>query len=110
MYCCPDLQSMAWSVVAIRSCVEVASGGVPAVSLGEPEHFIGKDPSFAKQQRDDYTNNRYHQPTDEYSDTWDLGGAIEDMKALALLGWRVAAAPAMPAYNTGEPFAEARRR
>jgi Zn-dependent M28 family amino/carboxypeptidase len=88
----------------------LAKVGVPAVSLGEPEHFIGKDPAFAKQQRDDYTNNRYHQPTDEYSDTWDLGGAIEDLKALAILGWRVAASPAMPAYNKGEQFAEPRRR
>ena len=88
----------------------LAKVGVPAVSLGEPKHYVGKDPSFAKQQRDDYTTNRYHQPTDEYSDKWDLGGAIEDLKALAILGWRVAAAPALPAYNKGEQFAEPRRR
>jgi Zn-dependent M28 family amino/carboxypeptidase len=86
----------------------LAKVGVPAVSLGEPEHFVGKDPAFAKRQRDDYTNNRYHQPTDEYSETWDLGGAIDDLKALALLGWQVAASPAMPAYNKGEQFAEPR--
>jgi Zn-dependent M28 family amino/carboxypeptidase len=87
----------------------LAKVGVPAVSIGEPEHFIGKDPSFAKQQRDDYTANRYHQPTDEYSDTWDLGGAIEDLKALAAFGWRIAATPTMPTYNDGEQFAQPRR-
>jgi Zn-dependent M28 family amino/carboxypeptidase len=87
----------------------LAKVGVPAVSIADPEHFIGKDPAFAKQQRDDYTNHRYHQPSDEYSDTWDLGGAIEDLKALALLGWRVAAAPAMPAYHKSEPFAAPRQ-
>ena len=86
----------------------LAKVGVPAVSLGEPEHFVGKDPSFAKQQRDDYTNHRYHQPTDEYSDSWDLAGAIEDLKALAMLGWRVAGAQTIPAYNRGEQFAEPR--
>jgi Zn-dependent M28 family amino/carboxypeptidase len=87
----------------------LAKVGVPAVSIGEPEHFIGKDPSFAKQQRDDYTTNRYHQPTDEYSDTWDLGGAIEDLKARSAFGWRIAATPTMPAYNKSEQFAQPRR-
>ena len=86
----------------------LAKAGVPAVSLGEPEHFVGKDPAFAKQQRDDYTSHRYHQPADEYGASWDLRGAIEDLKALALLGWHVAGAGAMPAYNRGEPFAAPR--
>jgi Zn-dependent M28 family amino/carboxypeptidase len=87
----------------------LAKVGVPAVSIADPAHFIGKDPAFAKQQRDDYTTHRYHQPSDEYSDAWDLGGAIEDLKALAVLGWRVAAAPALPAYHKDEPFAAPRR-
>jgi Zn-dependent M28 family amino/carboxypeptidase len=88
----------------------LAKAGVPAVSISDPEHYIGKDPSFARQQRDDYTNNRYHQPSDEYSTSWDLSGAIDDLKALALLGWRVAAAPTMPSYNPGEQFARPRQR
>ena len=77
----------------------LAKAGVPAVSISDPEHYIGKDPAFAKKQRDDYTNNHYHQPSDEYSDSWDLTGAISDLKALATLGWQVAAAPKMPHYN-----------
>jgi Zn-dependent M28 family amino/carboxypeptidase len=88
----------------------LAKAGVPAVSLGEPEHFIGKDPSYASQQRDDYTKHRYHQPTDEYSDSWDLAGAIADLKDLAILGWHVASADAMPAYNAGDQFAGPRQR
>ena len=83
----------------------LAKVGVPAVSLGEPEHFIGKDPAFAKQQRDDYTSHRYHQPSDEYSPSWDLAGAVQDLKALTMLGWRVAQSPTMPAYHASEQFA-----
>jgi Zn-dependent M28 family amino/carboxypeptidase len=86
----------------------LAKVGVPAVSISDPAHYIGKDPAFAKKQRDDYTNNRYHQPSDEYSDSWDLAGAISDLKTLATLGWRVAAAPQMPRYNPTEPFAAPR--
>ena len=86
----------------------LAKAGVPAVSISDPEHYIGKDPAFAKKQRDDYTNNRYHQPSDECSDSWDLAGAISDLKALATLGWQVAAAPQMPRYNPNEQFAAPR--
>ena len=86
----------------------LAKAGVPAVSISDPAHYIGKDPAFAKKQREDYTNNRYHQPSDEYSDAWDLSGAIADMKSLATLGWRVAAAPDMPRYNPNEQFAAPR--
>ena len=86
----------------------LAKAGVPAVSIGDPEHYIGKDPAFAKKQRDDYTNNRYHQPSDEYSDSWDLAGAISDLKALATLGWQAASAPAMPRYDPNEQFARPR--
>jgi Zn-dependent M28 family amino/carboxypeptidase len=86
----------------------LAKAGVPAVSISDPEHYIGKGPAFAKKQRDDYTNNRYHQPSDEYSDSWDLAGAISDLKALAMLGWQVAAAPQMPRYNPDEQFAAPR--
>jgi Zn-dependent M28 family amino/carboxypeptidase len=86
----------------------LAKAGVPAVSISGPEHYIGKDPAFAKKQRDDYTNNRYHQPSDEYSDSWDLAGAISDLKALATLGWQVAAAQPMPRYNPNEQFAAPR--
>ena len=86
----------------------LAKAGVPAVSLSEPGKYVGKDPAFAKQQLDDYTNHRYHQPSDEYDPKWDLSGAVEDLKVLAELGWQLAAAPAMPTYNKSEQFAQPR--
>ena len=86
----------------------LAKAGVPAVSISDPEHYIGKNPAFAKKQRDDYTTTRYHQPSDEYSDSWDFAGAIADLKALAALGWQVAASPRMPRYNPNEQFAAPR--
>jgi hypothetical protein len=38
----------------------------------------------------------------------DLAGAISDLKALATLGWQVAAAEHMPRYNPNEQFAAPR--
>jgi Zn-dependent M28 family amino/carboxypeptidase len=86
-----------------------AKVGVPAVSISEPNEFTGKDPAFAKKQHEDYRNRKYHQPIDEYDPSWDLGGAIADLKALAELGWTVAMAPATPTYHPQEQFAQPRR-
>jgi Zn-dependent M28 family amino/carboxypeptidase len=86
-----------------------AKVGVPAVSISEPNEFIGKDPQFAKKQHQDYRNRKYHQPIDEYDPAWDLSGAIADLTALARLGWSVAMAPGMPAYHPQEQFAQPRR-
>ncbi len=60
--------------------------------------------------RDEYTEKDYHQPSDEFQTDWDYAGAVEDLRILASLGWRVAAAPALPAYNADDQFARPRAR
>jgi Zn-dependent M28 family amino/carboxypeptidase len=84
--------------------------GIPAVSVGESTMYVGKDPSYAKKLRDDYNAKDYHQPSDEFKTTWDYGGAVDDLRLLAELGWRVATDPMMPAYNTGDQFARPRQK
>ena len=86
----------------------LAKVGIPALSLSEPAEFIGKDPDFAKKKRDEYNDKDYHQPSDEMKSDWDYAGAVDDMRFLAELGWRIANAPAMPAYNPREQFARPR--
>ena len=55
-----------------------------------------------------YNETCYHQPCDEFSAEWDLSGAVEDLRLLADLGWRVAEAKQMPRYNPDEQFARPR--
>ncbi|HET8770083.1 MAG TPA: M28 family peptidase [Gemmatimonadaceae bacterium] len=54
-----------------------AKAGVPSVSIGEGEKFVGQTVAWARQQTDDYTANRYHQPGDEFDESWDLSGAVQ---------------------------------
>ncbi len=86
----------------------LAKIGIPALSLSEPTEYVGKDPAFAKKLRDEYNAKDYHQPSDEMRTNWDYGGAVDDMQFLAELGWRIANAPEMPAYNPNEQFARPR--
>jgi Zn-dependent M28 family amino/carboxypeptidase len=86
----------------------LAKIGVPALSIGEPTEYIGKDPGYAKKKRDEYNEQDYHQPSDEFRTDWDYAGAVEDMRLLAELGWRIATRPLMPAYHENEQFARPR--
>jgi Zn-dependent M28 family amino/carboxypeptidase len=54
-----------------------AKAGVPSVSIGEGEDFVGRPAGWGLQQAEDYNTKRYHQPGDEYDPTWDLRGAVQ---------------------------------
>ena len=87
----------------------LAKVGVPAVSISDPTEYIGKDAAYAKRLRDEYNEKDYHQPSDQFKDSWDYSGAVDDMKFLAELGWRVANTPQMPTYHANEQFARPRQ-
>ena len=79
------------------------------LSIGEPVEYIGKDPGYAKMKRDEYNAKDYHQPSDEFKQGWDYSGAVQDLRLLAEMGWRIANDPAMPAYHSGDQFARPRQ-
>jgi Zn-dependent M28 family amino/carboxypeptidase len=86
-----------------------AKAGVPALSLGEPKEFTGPNGPALLAKQEAYNGKDYHQVTDQYDPSWDFSGGIEDLKALAQLGWRVATQPEMPKYNAGDQFAQVRK-
>jgi Zn-dependent M28 family amino/carboxypeptidase len=87
-----------------------AKGGVPALSISEPREFTGPNAAELTKKQEAYNTTDYHQPSDEYDPSWNFAGAIDDLKFLAQLAWRIAAAPDMPRYNEGDQFANARQR
>jgi Zn-dependent M28 family amino/carboxypeptidase len=87
-----------------------AKAGVPALSISEPREFLGPNAEELKKKQEAYNTTDYHQPSDEYDPSWSFAGAVEDMKFLAQLAWRIAAAEDMPRYNEGDQFANARKR
>jgi Zn-dependent M28 family amino/carboxypeptidase len=87
----------------------LAKVGIPALSLSEPVDYTGGNPAAQKAMKDEYENKRYHQVEDEIQPNWDYTGAVNDMKFLAELGWRIANAPEMPRYNEDQQFARPRQ-
>src|SRR5262249_2186201 len=57
-----------------------AKQGVPALA---PEDGIDNrqhGAAWGKEQRDKWTAEKYHKPSDEYDASWDLSGAAEDVQ------------------------------
>ena len=85
-----------------------AKQGIPALDPDEGLDYIGKSREFGEQARADWNERDYHQPSDVVRSSWDLTGALEDLKVFLAVGYRVAEADAMPEWKPGSEF-KARR-
>lgn len=56
-----------------------------------------------------YTVQRYHKPMDEYSETWDLSGMVEDITALYEVGLEVINSDTWPTWYEGNEFEAVRK-
>ncbi|HXM75379.1 MAG TPA: M28 family peptidase, partial [Thermoanaerobaculia bacterium] len=86
----------------------LAKIGVPAAYFNSGTDFVGKPAGWGEKQIDHYEKVDYHQPSDEYRQSWNLSGAVEDVELDFYLGLKVANADAMPAWNKGDEFEGAR--
>lgn len=88
----------------------LAKVGVPGVYLGPGIHVIGKPEGWGKQKLREWTENIYHQTSDEFSTDWDLNGAVEDARLMFYAGLQVANQDKFPAWAKGDEFESARLR
>lgn len=83
---------------------EFAKQGVPALYTDSGSNYEGKDPAFAKQKREQYTDNDYHKVSDQIKPDWDLTGAVDDAQLLMMIGYRVAQGDKFPEWKAGSEF------
>ncbi|HYJ88965.1 MAG TPA: M28 family metallopeptidase [Pyrinomonadaceae bacterium] len=83
---------------------EFAKQGVPALYTDSGIDYVGKDATYSKQKRDEYTNKDYHKVSDEIKPDWDLTGAVEDAQLLTMIGYRVAQGDKYPEWKAGSEF------
>jgi Zn-dependent M28 family amino/carboxypeptidase len=87
-----------------------ARRGVPAAYLDAGTDVIGRPPGWGEERQRAWEGAHYHQPTDDLTADWDLAGAVEDVRLLFFLGWKVANAPLAPAWRPGDEFESAAKR
>ncbi len=85
-----------------------AKAGVPALYIksGAVLRDGGMAAGVAWQEK--YVADRYHKPDDEYQDSWNVDGSIEDLRLLFEVGVRVANGVTWPAWYDGNEFRAAR--
>ncbi|TGD75707.1 M28 family peptidase [Mangrovimicrobium sediminis] len=88
----------------------LAKIGVPAMYLDTGTDFVDRPAGWGREQKDHYTDHSYHQPSDEYKESWNLDGMLDD----ALLGYwttlALANADTLPTWTPGDEFEAARLR
>ena len=85
-----------------------AKVGVPAFYPGDGVDYIGKDPQYGMQKRQAYVADDYHKPQDEIKPDWIMTGAVDDLKLLMTIGYRVATVARWPEWRPGNEFRAAR--
>ena len=82
--------------------------GIPAFSVNEGMKYKGHSTQWGMQQAEDYTNNHYHQPSDEYSSEMDFTGDAVMARFGFALGWAAASQPKLIGWQSGDEFEKAR--
>ncbi|MGZ3406705.1 MAG: M28 family peptidase, partial [Polyangia bacterium] len=84
--------------------------GVPAMYLKAGVRHPGHDAQWGRDLQEKFTKERYHQPSDQIDETWNLDGAVDDVQLMAVTLLRIADAPKMPEWRRGDEFEAARKR
>ena len=82
--------------------------GVPGVFFETGKTFVGQAPGYAARISAEYTEQRYHQPSDELLPGMKYGGAVQQMRVAFRMGYALASSALRPAWRAGEAFGETR--
>lgn len=78
--------------------------GIPALYLKTGVDNVDKGIEYGTQLQIDYTANKYHKPSDEYNEPWDLSGAVEDLKILFNVGKKISMEKTWPQWKATSEF------
>jgi len=88
----------------------LARVGVPAFSVGTGIKFAGHPAEWGKAQQEDYTANRYHRPSDEYSPAMDFSSNASIAEFGFALGWQALLQKGTVNWLPGDEFAAIRAK
>ncbi len=84
--------------------------GIPALyGKGSADHKEqGKE--YATEQLKRYNTERYHQPADEYNDTFDVSGMLQDLDVYLQVGQELGSNAQWPKWKEGSEFKSVREK
>lgn len=82
----------------------MAKLGVPMFDISRGIDLVEGGTAAGAAARDDYVDNRYHQPSDEYSAKWDWSGIVQDVALFYRLGHMLADGKDWPNWHPNDEF------
>ncbi|MGH7510544.1 MAG: M28 family peptidase [Gemmatimonadales bacterium] len=87
-----------------------ARAGVPGTSIQHGQNYEGRPPDYGRQKKNEYTEERYHQPSDEVLPWFTYDGAVQQVRVIVRTAVIVGNAPNQPVWNETSEFREAGER
>lgn len=81
-----------------------AKQGIPALYTSSGIDHVEHGEEWTLAKRDKYLSENYHKPSDEYDPNWDLSGAIDDLRLLFKVGYKLATESSFPNWKEGSEF------
>ena len=88
----------------------MAKVGIPAISFGEGNDLVNGGVARGEAMGKEYIDKQYHQPSDEWSPSWDFTGMAEDANLLHIVGRDLANSRAWPNWSEDSEFRAIRDR
>ena len=78
--------------------------GVPMFAVGRGSDWVRGGKAAGEAAGEDYVVNRYHQPSDEFEESWDWSGPVQDATLYYRLGRMLAMSNAWPNWHKNDEF------
>jgi Zn-dependent M28 family amino/carboxypeptidase len=85
----------------------LARVGVPGTSIERGSDFVGRPAGWGKEQQEKYTEERYHQPSDQMQAWFTYDGALQQLRVTVRTAVMVGDAPGQPKWATSSEFRQA---
>jgi Zn-dependent M28 family amino/carboxypeptidase len=84
-----------------------AKAGVPGTSIENGEQYVGQPGDYGRKKQEEYTEKRYHQPSDEVLPSFKYDGAVQQLHVIVRTAVDVANAASQPAWKKTSEFRQA---
>ena len=82
----------------------LARAGVPGLSIESGQQFVGQAADYGEKKKNEYTEKRYHQPSDEVLPSFDYSGAVQQLRVTVRTAMAVGSADQQPTWNRTSEF------
>jgi Zn-dependent M28 family amino/carboxypeptidase len=81
-----------------------AKQGIPSLYTGTGNDHVEHGEEWTRNLKEQYNSKHYHKTSDEYDPNWDLSGAIDDLRLLFKVGYKLSMESTFPNWREGTEF------